>query len=72
MNVKLSLCLIHKPLCNEDVWWSEGTAPPFLTSVMEMSGQLQVAAALPPNTYRIRGWVGHRVGLDTMENRKHV
>jgi hypothetical protein len=58
-------------LWNEDVWWSEGIAPPFLTSALDgMHGQLHVAAALTASIYRTGGWVGPRFLLDAMENRK--
>jgi hypothetical protein len=36
-------------LNHEDVWWSRGTAPPFLTSALvKVSGQLHALAALSP------------------------
>jgi hypothetical protein len=44
---KLSLCLISYALCDEDVWGSEGIAPPFLTSALDGSGELHTPAALP-------------------------
>jgi hypothetical protein len=42
---------------------------------MEVSGQLQAPAALPPGerdpgTHWIWGWVGPRAGRDTVSNRK--
>jgi hypothetical protein len=33
--VKFSLCLINKAPCHEDVQGNDGTAPPFLTSVLD-------------------------------------
>jgi uncharacterized protein YacL len=35
VKVKLSLCLINKALCHEDVWGREGIAPPFLALALD-------------------------------------
>jgi hypothetical protein len=47
-NVDLFLCLFNWALRHEDIWGSEGTAPPFLTSALdEVSGQPHAPADLP-------------------------
>jgi hypothetical protein len=46
-DVKLSLCLINYAQRYEDVWWSGGIAPPFLTLDLD-GGQLNTPAALTP------------------------
>jgi hypothetical protein len=35
-----------------------------------VSGQIHAPAALPPDTYWIRGWAGPRAGLDAVKYRK--
>ena len=41
---------------------------------MELRGHHHAPVALPPgnntDTYSVGGWMGHRAGLDFMENRK--
>jgi len=37
---------------------------------MQVSGQLDAPATLPPGTHRIGGWVGLRAGLDAVVKRK--
>ena len=43
---------------------------------MEVSGQLDLQAALPTEknaiTHKIGGWVGPRAGLDVLEERKNL
>jgi hypothetical protein len=35
VNVKVSLCLISKALCHENIWAGGGIAPPFLTLALD-------------------------------------
>jgi hypothetical protein len=52
------------------------TAPPFLTSALNRSGQLEAPTALPPGnspgTHFMGGWADPRTGLDVMEKRKNL
>jgi hypothetical protein len=58
-------------LCIEDVWGSEGIAPPFLNSSLDGGEWLAWRPILfTSSTHCIRGWMGPRAGLDAMENRK--
>jgi hypothetical protein len=74
--VKLSLRLVNKALCHDDVWGSEGTAPPFLTTASdggEWSATLTscfTPREIAPGTHWIGGWVGPRAGLDAVEKRR--
>jgi len=59
-------------------WGTGGTAPSILdlgTIYMEVSGQLDAPASLPPGRnpprhFGMEGWVGHRAGLDAVMERK--
>jgi hypothetical protein len=73
--VKLTLCLINKALCHEDIWGSGGIAPPFLTSALD-GGEWSASRPyriIPreraPGTHWVGGWVGPRAGLDAVEEK---
>jgi hypothetical protein len=74
--VKLSLCLINYAPGHEKEWGSGGIAPPFLISAPDGD---EWSAPRPcrftsgegtHGTHWIGGWVGLRVGLEGVENRK--
>jgi hypothetical protein len=69
MKVKVKLSLLASR--HEYVWESGGIAPPFLTSALDGGEQ---SASCPdreraPGTHWIRGRVGPRASLDTLEKR---
>jgi hypothetical protein len=67
-NLKLLLGPINSAQHHEDIWRSEGAAPPLLNSALVGS---EWSAPRPchftPGTHLIGGWVGFRAGLDVMK-----
>jgi hypothetical protein len=71
--VNLSVCLISKTLCHEDVWGSGGIPPPFITSAL-LGGEWSASRPYrfrerAPDIHWIGGWVGSRAGLDAAKKR---
>jgi hypothetical protein len=44
----MKLSVLIWALCHEDMWWSGGIAPPFLTSALDRGEHLHAPADLPP------------------------
>jgi hypothetical protein len=66
--VKLSLCLLSKVLCNEDISGNGGIAPPFLTLALDrvstVSGEIHAPAALTPVPIALEaGWASEPVWM---------
>jgi hypothetical protein len=57
VKAELSKSLINEAHCHEDVWGSEGIAPPFL---MELTGQLHALDDLPGERAPVP--IGHKGG----------
>jgi hypothetical protein len=63
-------------LCHEDIWGSEGIAPPFLTPALdggEWSDSRPDRFTLEegtPGTHWLGSWVGLEAGMDAMEERQ--
>jgi hypothetical protein len=66
----LPQCLISSAICREDIWGSEGIAPPFLTSALD---GCECSASHPgrytPGTHWIGGCVGRAVCLDAVKRK---
>jgi hypothetical protein len=60
--------VLNKSLSGVDVWWSGGTriTPLFLTSTFD-DGEWSASRR---GTHCIGGWMGHRIGLDIIVERK--
>jgi hypothetical protein len=67
---------IKLSLCHEDICWSESTAQPFLTWVLDRGEWLDSLPGLftpgdiVPGTYWLGDWVELITGLDSVEQRK--